>query len=484
MTAQAARRLWLAGLALGLLLAPGFSLFETPPLESLEGYARSGRLGLAERPARGALYVLGRDGFYYPTHEVGTLMTGIPFALAARALSAHTRHSFREVIELLLSWFSAGLFATTLVALVAAGRRVGFVGSRREALTLLSLLASSAYLVHAVQPADVSQAAAVFALTFLAWLSAGTGSLAACLWLGMGCGVLLLLKLSHLPILLAACLLTSSERAVPGWRRAARTLMIVAGALPSLALAAWWNLVRLGAPFGVPYPPISTQFRIEALPAHLAGALISPGKGLLVFTPALLLLPAAVVSLHRDPLRRRDVAWVLGSLAPALLFISGTQAWSGRSGWGIRYYVTWLPLLLLLALGEWRHAASGRRALLRRALLAAGLVVNVAGIVTNSHYRQGLCGFQAWTVRGMPVCAVAALPGNLARALGVPLAETVVPGASSANVWVSNRLAVWWYAARTRGVPPAVSWAVGAGLALAALAAWRSGTRAMETAER
>jgi len=49
----------------------------------------------------------------------------------------------------------------------------------------------------------------------------------------------------------------------------------------------------------------------------------------------------------------------------------------------------------------------------------------------------------------------------------------VAPGASRADVFASNRLALWWYAIRFVGVRPAVSWAIGGALLLLGAACWR-----------
>jgi hypothetical protein len=165
-----------------------------------------------------------------------------------------------------------------------------------------------------------------------------------------------------------------------------------------------------------------------------------------------------------------------GSFALTLLRLAPTECWHSGAGWGIRYYVPWIPaLMLVLARGVWWRPEPRRLVRAgRAALVAAGLVVALSGLVTNFHYRRQLCGEHPWNPLGSTPCAVAALPANLARAAGVALPEVVVPRASSAYVFVSNRLTVWWYAVRTVGVPAWASWAIGLALLAVAVSAWRS----------
>lgn len=471
--------IWASGLCLGLLLTPGFNLtFETPPFESLEAFARTGRLGLEAAPARIAIYKKGLDGLYYPTHDFGTYLVGMPFAKLAWLASQATGLPFLRLYELVMGFVSAGLFGVTLAALLRAAQYDSDVDPAR-ALLLLGLLSSSQYLVYAGYPADVSMSAAAFTLVYLAWKAAGRGSWAGAFLFGLGSVTLALFKVSNLTVTVVA--LGLALMGLGPLETRSRRLAVLAGALPVLILLGWWNEIRVGSPFATPYPTESTAWRIELLPLGLLGSLVSPGKGLISLTPALLFLPFALRRLLPQRARRRDVVLVVGSFLAALLYIAATVPWSGRGGWGIRYYTPWVPvMILLLAQGEWWvPAGSATRMWARRVLLSAGLVINLAGCVTNFPYRQVECGFEAWTLRGNNVCGVTALPGNLLRAAGFPIAERVVAGQSRENVFVSNRLGFWWYAVRTQGVPPFASWALGAGLLALAALAWRAAMRGL-----
>lgn len=480
---KTASLLWVSGFCLGLLITPGFNLtFETPPFESLEAFAGTGRLGLEAPPARIGIYAKGLDGLYYPTHDIGTYIVGMPFAKLARLSAERTGLPFKRVYELLMGFVGAALFGVTLVGLVWAARYDSAVKGR-ECLSLLGLLLSCQYAVYVGYPADVSMSAALFAWVYVAWKAARRGSSGGVFFFGVGSVALALFKVSNLTITFLALAFALAGRAPLDTRP--RRFVMMLGALPALALLGWWNYIRVGSAFATPYPLESRQWRIEILPVGLLGSLLSPGKGILWFSPALLFLPAALRTLLRQSGRKGDVALILGSFLAAVCFIAATVPWTGRGGWGIRYYVPWLPVtVLLLAQGEWWVSAATRtRIWARRLALSAGLLMNLSGCLTSFPYRQVECGFEAWTFSGNNICAVTALPGNLLRAAGIEIPERAVRGQSKENVYVSNRLAVWWYALRTQGVPPFASWGLGAALGILAFVTWKVGLRSLVEAD-
>jgi hypothetical protein len=65
------------------------------------------------------------------------------------------------------------------------------------------------------------------------------------------------------------------------------------------------------------------------------------------------------------------------------------------------------------------------------------------------------------------------MPANVGRTAGLSIPDVVLEGASAANVFASNRVALWWYAAQGVGVPAVVSWSIPVLLAAAAVVLWR-----------
>src|SRR5439155_3222400 len=119
--------------------------------------------------------------------------------------------------------------------------------------------------------------------------------------------------------------------------------------------------------------------------------LLSSGKGVLWFAPALLMAPAGGraalarspgTDAGRDALRAtaRGVAWgALAACALALFLYSRFEHWAGDGSFGPRYLVPLLPLAFLLVALALEHAGRARRGL-AWALGLLGLAVQLAGV--------------------------------------------------------------------------------------------------------
>jgi hypothetical protein len=470
--------LWLGCFLAGALLTPGFNSFESPPYDSVVELLHQGRFGLTREPL--GIYHLGPDGLVYEVHEIGSALFALPLAFTAERVAGAAGLEFKRVYELLLGFASAALFATTVLLLLRLGRRHG-IEEREAAPRLLILLAASQYLVYATSPPDVSIATPLLAGCVLAWTRAHDGSRLNWLIAGLLAGLLFTVKITTATVAVVLLLLSLEAAWSSRPRSAWPVILALLGLIPGLVITGWWNTVRTGSPLHTPYPAALHGFQPSVLPLGLVSALVSPNKGMLAYTPVLVLLAFAFRrggTLRQHP---RFAALAVGSFLLSLVRVSGTLGGSSFGGWGNRYYVPWIPLFLLVLAVEWRRGLGGRRLpqIVGVIAIVAGALVNVAGIVTNQMYRQQLCGFDEWTWRGMNVCAARALPANIARTVGLPVPEVVVPGASEANVHASNRLAVWWYAVRYAGAAASLSWAIGCTLLVGAATGLRWGLRGL-----
>lgn len=127
-----------------------------------------------------------------------------------------------------------------------------------------------------------------------------------------------------------------------GRRRAA--LLAAAAALPA-GLVLLYNLAvahNLAGGYGLVGK--ATYFRHDLLPG-LGGLLLSPTRGLLVFSPFLLFLVLAWRHLPRSPRERGlSLAIIAGVSLQVVLYAKGD--WRGGISWGPRYMTDLLPLLL------------------------------------------------------------------------------------------------------------------------------------------
>ncbi len=169
-------------------------------------------------------------------------------------------------------------------------------------------------------------------------------------------------------------------------RLLARDLALyAAGVLPSLAINAAYNVARFGKPLQLE-PHGDASFGYPPW-LGLPDLLISPGKGLLWYTPAVLLLVLAARPFwRRCPRPALLFALLCGGY---LLFYANVNYWHGDPAWGPRYLYATLPYLIL-PLGEvfarWRTYRLSLRGILV-GVLAASLLVQFSA-VTVSYWRS------------------------------------------------------------------------------------------------
>ncbi|MDG2305960.1 MAG: hypothetical protein P8R42_15190 [Candidatus Binatia bacterium] len=178
------------------------------------------------------------------------------------------------------------------------------------------------------------------------------------------------------------------------WRTA--VLLGVGAALPLFALWAY-NAHFFDAPATGGYALEKYSRGNWSTPTHwgLAGLLISPSRGLFVFSPALLLGLAGLGQARRwflpsGPNRERALAaLLLGSVLQTLLCATWI-GWHGGWTYGPRLLTETIPAWgLLMAVGYERWATTAPRKIIAVLLVVLSISVNWVGITERS-------GYQAW----------------------------------------------------------------------------------------
>jgi hypothetical protein len=130
------------------------------------------------------------------------------------------------------------------------------------------------------------------------------------------------------------------------WSHRRRALWLLAGAAVPLALLMCYNLEFIGhivGGYALGKYPDKKFFQLDW--TGLPGLLISPSRGLLVFSPFLVFLPVGLILRLREP-GTRGLAVTL-SLAVAAQFLLYSQAdWRAGVSWGPRWLTDFLPILV------------------------------------------------------------------------------------------------------------------------------------------
>ncbi|MGH2544467.1 MAG: hypothetical protein ACRDIB_16875, partial [Ardenticatenaceae bacterium] len=204
----------------------------------------------------------------------------------------------------------------------------------------------------------------------------------------------------------------------PVW---APTMAFAAPILLAGILYLWYNWYRFGNPLDSGY--IAGEDFSAIWWQGILGLTVSPGRGLLWYTPW---LPFALVGARR--LWRRDPVIPLLVLGSALLYVllyGKWYLWSGGFAWGPRFLVPLLPLLAFLVapllIRPGRSGRSGKSLLWATALL--GVLINLVGVLWDFDPHQ-----QALIASGLPLFApetffqlrFAQIPGVLRLGLQSP----------------------------------------------------------------
>jgi hypothetical protein len=130
------------------------------------------------------------------------------------------------------------------------------------------------------------------------------------------------------------------------WSRRRSALWLLAGAAVPLAALLYYNLNFIGhvaGGYALGKAPDETFFRRDW--SGIFGLLVSPTRGLLVFTPFLVFVPVGLIQRLRAP-GSRGLAAALGFAVAAQLLLYSQTDWRAGVSWGPRWLTDLLPILV------------------------------------------------------------------------------------------------------------------------------------------
>lgn len=366
---------------------------EELPFAMTQNLVERGTLSTEAWPEAG---LWGRSGRFYPAFGIGQSLLAVPFYLLGRGVVAGLGlrpEEGRAILVYFTTWLNPWLTALTCGLLFLWLRHLGF-GRRVAGLSVvfygLGTLAwpyAKTFLSEPAQALSLLAAAGLLACRGEGWDSSrhkwsrvwGAGGLY---------GLSLLVRPFHIIALpaflvylgIAGCGARKGGASSWGKGRWEAFGPFLAFLLPVALTVAWllgYNWYRFGDWREFGYGPHATYaFRPARLGEGLYGLFLSPGKGLVFYSPIVLLALAGW-----GPFRRRrpaEAAFIASLWFVEVLFFAARSWWWGNWCWGPRYLVPLLPFAFPLVAAAWE------------AFPTRALRLTAAGLMTLSLLAQGL----------------------------------------------------------------------------------------------
>jgi|GEM_PF-2430048 len=333
----------------------------------------------------------GRGGHYYSTAGLLQPLLEAPFFAAGHAIDANFGHPREYPFAYTFLWFYnpfiAAIAAVAIFALVAMTRRSLGWGA---AIAGLFTVASIAWPYSKIGMETTFMAASLVAFALAVWARERPSPRSWALT-GLAAGAAIATKPYALLVLVAiAILLWPRFRAADRDRRLRLGLAIALPVLAWIAAIAWYNWLRFG---GIANSGYDESLLTLAAPINWLGLLFSPGKGLIFYSPVVVLGALGLPRLWR---RDRSLAIALLVFGVGLTCIAGSTTFWGDEVWGPRYIVP-AAWVLLVPIAWWADTR------LRRRVLAgvAALAVCVQVVAVSAQYAHYVDAVDALT--GVPV---------------------------------------------------------------------------------
>lgn len=400
-------RRWLFLAVLGMYVLTAAGQFQTVDAAQELGVAVSLRHGDGFRSAfpvsPGGGTTIGRDGAPYAGHDIGSSLLYLPVALVPGTAerverpSGSTTTDTTSVRPNRRAYFIASFLPPLLGALIVLvfASILTDLGFEPVTVVVTALALAFTTIVWVYAHVSFDSTATALAVTIAVWaanrfLRAATIGAAAATGAAIGAAILIRVDSVIMAPFLAAPVVWATLR--PTSRRRGRSratvrtsVALLGPILVGLAVDLAYNWYRFGSVTDNGHTDDGFLRFTPRIGEGVVGQVVSPGKGLLIFSPLL------IVALFRWRwfLRRHSVMAVsiLGAAGASVLAHAAIVGWAGDQAWGARFTV---PLVPMLAIPLARVVAEVRRGRIARsarfgvwALGAAGLVIQLTGVLVD-----------------------------------------------------------------------------------------------------
>jgi hypothetical protein len=391
------------------------------------------------------LGVIGRHGVYYSRWYPLLSILALPLVGIAIFASHHLGLPQHYVAALFAVILSPILTAVSALMVVLLARRLG-------ATTRGAILAALGFAFGTIAPV---YSRLFFADPLLALLTV-TGIYFALVdqWRGAIAAALLAVLAKPTGIILGPCL---GSYLLCKRQPARRWIAPWGGTAVGVLIYLAYNWARFAKPFDFGQPE---TFALHIIPNAIAGLLISPGRGLLWYSPAVI----AVAAVPGTVFKRWEGGLVIGVAGGYLAEHSVWMSWAGGWSWGPRLLLPALPGLMALC-----GLLERRRRRLLVALTIAGFIVNAPTMISffERYYQEALAAnisatAQTWNPRFAPAFRIwgaawretadayssADQVGRFVHQAGTEPLENKVESSRTLRV-----LNLWWWMLPAVGIP-------------------------------
>jgi hypothetical protein len=362
--------------------------FAIPPPPPEEKYYDSfGREIPQELLAGGGAYgAWGADGHYYSKYGIGQSLIAIPLYIGGLILGrVVTSPGIHFLTRFSTAMLNPLVSALACVLVFGFCTRLGFPTRSAVTMTLVYGLGTIAWpyskTFYSEPLVTMFLLASVYALVFLNSI----GRMAKLLLVGGLWGASIMVKLTAL-IVAPALLLYLVAR---GWEEGKHPCdligdlaLLLAPVLGSVSVVFWYNAVRFGSGFDTGYRVVTWSLSGGVM--GLYGLLFSPGRGLFLYMPIVILSIPALLNFHKQ--HKWEATLFSLIIAAYTLVHSAYNSWEGGGVWGPRLLLPMIPFLII-PLGSLLLPAISKRKWLEFlfvALLFCSILIQISAISVNN----------------------------------------------------------------------------------------------------
>jgi hypothetical protein len=304
------------------------------------------------------------EWYYSPYSAPPSLFGAVTVAMGRAAFGGSPS---RDILYFLLA--TAALASAGMVLLLDICRRLG-VQAPAALATCVVTAGATLFLPYGGSAFDQAQHAAVAMGAVWATVRA-LQSPAGAAWFVPGLFVGLGLAYREVHGIWILGPMAAAASALSGRTRLAALVKLAAGLVPGVALVLVWNIWRTGSVMPPGVADAGHQLFGNPL-VGLLGLTLSPGKGLLWYSPPVLLGLLGLRGLFRQ--HRAAALTIVGVAAPHTAVYACFTFFGGDWCWGPRYML--VPAVVLMAAAPWCALPSYAR----RGVIALGLVVQLLAL--------------------------------------------------------------------------------------------------------